>query len=689
MAACTIVSGFIDLSSYDSTARRPAQFYLDHGKEWLALPQPKILFIESKWLSCIPPAPHLHLIPFEKKELELWPDREAILKCELTYKRNKEKDTHDFHMVQHQKFPWCRRAAQLNPFQTPYFMWLDFGNAYTLQYVNLSTCVTYMMQALDFVMKPGVIRIPGCWPLLEKPLDSARGLDTELTWYFCGSLFVGDAAAIGAATCKQGEIVKQYLDAQKFTWEVTTWASICSVSPALFDWYQADHGLQMYLHFPITTYAKTLLEDARKLRIHGRNAEAHHLLKQMHVPPFPLASKASSLERKMWYELAIISWYMHEQEQGFRFVNQLLLHRLESPDIKVLMRRNLLFYISPLSKYCPCSVPLVLGESALRVSDKWHVTNPSILAFSTEATSDGYLVTCRRVNYRRDPETHRFSFLGGATKFQSETFLLVLNADFSMISCKKIIAPRYHSTKCNAEGIEDARLFMQGDCVWVACTFPDASDHKVTRTGLIRLGPLEKLVVKPSLFDSLMGEELEAEASYTLAGPQATRHEKNWIPFVCNGEIRSIYSWDPLVVLKPDLATPDKDQDVGLKWEVFHSCPQISATRCEWDLSRVRGGTCGIPWPPGSTSHLLFLVHEVDEKFHYFHRFVILHPVDSKVVGVSLPFYFEAPQIEYAAGLTHTKDTILISYGVGDAQAHLVEIKVADLKIFLQGASPL
>lgn len=415
---------------------------------------------------------------------------------------------------------------------------------------------------------------------------------------------------------------------------------------------------------------QSLLEKTQKARNENRSKEA-----------FGWASKAletldgdDEMARAFWFEMAVCAWYVNDNDTGMYYLNRLLLHPLVSSNVKRLMRKNAIFYVDPL-----CNTSHDLGQSLK--TGKVNVTNPSIVSFETPDGTKGYLVTCRTVNYVRDPKTHRFSFLGDAKEFDSHTYLLWLDENMHELERAEVTGPRLKYPHPLARGIEDARLFLFRDQVWFGCTFPDAFPK--TRTGLVHIGKLFDIL------ETIKSGNIFAEACFTMDGPDPNRHEKNWIPYVPqrpSEDIFSIYSFDPLVILSPNLKFKDLDA-VAL--------PNLPAQYCQvrrvcekqgaWDLSACRGGSCGIPWALCEGTGILFVVHEVDEKFHYLHRFVLFDPVAQEIVSVSIPFYLEKLGVEYCAGLcfTHDGKSIILSYGLGDYAAKYTTIPVEEIKKFI------
>ena len=241
----TLVTGFIDRTRYDPGApKRPVEFYLEHGKALLALPVPKVVFMEEHiqelLKDALAVAPTTHVVTTTKEAMEYWPLRPRMLVCPLPPGANPEKDTHDYFILMLNKLQWCCQAAEANPWGTETFVWMDFGINYLLKTMPLQEAVT----KTQWDVQLGKIRIPGCWPLYY-PIS----YPTALCWHFCGTLFAGDKTALTRAQVLQKVVVDQLLENGMATWEVTVWSHIAQLDPTLYDWYPADHNDLLFSRF--------------------------------------------------------------------------------------------------------------------------------------------------------------------------------------------------------------------------------------------------------------------------------------------------------------------------------------------------------------------------------------------------------------------------------------------------------
>ena len=242
----TFVSAFIDRTRYDPklTAYRSLDFYLDHGRRFLEQPVPKVVFLERHIIeqlgSDLSVFPTTTIIPFEKEELLHWPRRDFIHRCTISSWANPQKDTHDYFMVIWNKAEWARRAAELNPYGTTDFVWIDFGIHYICRQ-DFSAHISHMKSR---TVTEGKIRLPGCGLFYMPPPQPG-----DLVWYFCGGIFAGNREALTEFAEQQAKVLDELLQIEVATWEVTVWFHMVSRCPHLFERYVADHNDSMLTGF--------------------------------------------------------------------------------------------------------------------------------------------------------------------------------------------------------------------------------------------------------------------------------------------------------------------------------------------------------------------------------------------------------------------------------------------------------
>jgi tetratricopeptide (TPR) repeat protein len=182
-------------------------------------------------------------------------------------------------------------------------------------------------------------------------------------------------------------------------------------------------------------------------------------------------------------------------------------------------------------------------------------------------------------------------------------------------------------------GYEDVRLVSVGDALAGSATVCDRDNQgpRIARLHLNTRGDIKRADVQPS----------------------NQRYEKNWMPLSVDGAFTWIYSLDPTAILPGPL----------------RACPLA--------LDHLRGGAA-IAFKGG----YLCVAHEtIDEPEGriYLHRFVKL---DKKfhVTAVSPSWVFAHHGIEFCAGLARSGSRLVLSYGVKDREAWIMQVDVKEVE---------
>jgi hypothetical protein len=199
------------------------------------------------------------------------------------------------------------------------------------------------------------------------------------------------------------------------------------------------------------------------------------------------------------------------------------------------------------------------------------------------------------------------------------------------------------------KGYEDCRLLFLRERWWCSATICDGNSRGMAQVSLLRLN-----------------SEHQIDDVKILASPAQDRHEKNWVPLVRDEELFFVYWSDPVTIFHCDTKTG--------KLEKFS---EISPS---FLLHHQRGGSQAIPIKDG----WLYVTHEVvvsdQQKRFYLHRFISLD-VHFRFRGVTDPFYFNAPGIEFCVGLTIHPQTggLLVSYGQNDCSAFVASLHLPNV----------
>ena len=198
-------------------------------------------------------------------------------------------------------------------------------------------------------------------------------------------------------------------------------------------------------------------------------------------------------------------------------------------------------------------------------------------------------------------------------------------------------------------GLADPRLFVwkqQLWALWTAEMFP-SDDWKSARNqmalGLIQNGSLAEL--------------------HFLRSPYDRIQEKNWMPWVRDGQLRLVYKVDPLEV----------HTLVDGRLQLLHR-----STRRHPRLRNYSGSSQLVPWGDDwicAVHYAARATHEtLTHRRPYMHRFVIISD-SCEVKAISREFFIEARTTEFCAGLAVTKRHVLLSYGLRDRDSRIVTIE--------------
>ena len=225
----TIVTSFI-LQKKDIGNTEKIKEYMNRFEYIQSLHIPTIVFLD-KTLT-LPTTEFIHVIPYSLEDTwiyKLYADTRPI----LTSLRNISKDTDEYMFIQNSKAKWVYTASILNPFDTDYFIWVDFGishvisnktNFNVLKTLKLSNTTDILLSAINH--------------------HTHDNLLNQICWRFAGGLFIlrKTHAKLFYETCQT--IIKQIYP--HLTWEVNIW---CFVEKLIkVSVYYADHNDTLLLN---------------------------------------------------------------------------------------------------------------------------------------------------------------------------------------------------------------------------------------------------------------------------------------------------------------------------------------------------------------------------------------------------------------------------------------------------------
>ncbi|MFY7843280.1 MAG: hypothetical protein ACOVOR_04615 [Rhabdochlamydiaceae bacterium] len=291
---------------------------------------------------------------------------------------------------------------------------------------------------------------------------------------------------------------------------------------------------------------------------------------------------------------------------------------------KILFKLPLIGSVGDLT-YCPC--------------------NPSI-----QKTDQGYDVICRTVNYSQTGGRFYKALIEG-DKINTKNFFLRYDENFNLLSQKEIIdvsQRKKYDLNC-VEGLEDCRLFKYEQDYWMLCTTFDTSSCGDIEVGLAH--------IKEGI------SHWSAVNIRPVPSPFGSSCEKNWLPFIHQDHLYSIYQYDPFTIYRLDV-----------KNAALHSVLHKAHDR---DFSRWRGSAAPISYKNG----YLFLVHEVYRKPDfsrlYVHRLVFMDD-EFNIKKASHPFVFQHKAIEFCTGfcLNQENSQLVFTIGIEDKEAYFAFLDI-------------
>jgi hypothetical protein len=349
--------------------------------------------------------------------------------------------------------------------------------------------------------------------------------------------------------------------------------------------------------------------------------------------------------------LAIHAYYAGEIETGRRACERLLSMPLP-PEVEMQTRRNRTWYSERLDDLVPARYHRIDVEPA---HEGWSLFNPTLLVHRGELVglvrSSNYKI--RDGVYEPCDETDRGTI-------RTDNLLVRYGSDLTVASCRAVRGPEYETTEYPVFGLEDCRLRHTKTGIGVSATVRNAAPFD----GRCRIGVAD--------LDIDTGE---ATRLRVLDGLSAAEHEKNWMP-IEDGPLHG--GWVYACYHNGHAVAVAADPTLGGAYQLLQhaAAPHLA--------KEFRGGGQLIWWRGG----YLGVIHEVavpeNGQRVYEHRFVWFD-ASLALRRVSMPFVFrEQRAIEFAAGLAAIGDRVVVSFGVRDAEAWLVELAGDDVKGLLR-----
>lgn len=275
-----------------------------------------------------------------------------------------------------------------------------------------------------------------------------------------------------------------------------------------------------------------------------------------------------------------------------------------------------------------------VGRIELAVEDDWATFNPSIAV-----DGDGFRMIVRSENVR---------FARGNVRFDERihrnvSYLVKLDRSLAIHSVERIDEDPdgFQRHDAHITGFMDLRLislngaWLASGSSWQLSPGRDSSELALLNLDNARVTHIQR-----------------------LGGPDPSRREKNWMPFVHDGVLHYVYACWPLVIYRFDPHT-------GVTQVAESETPPVA--------SQFRGSSQGIPLDDGG---YLFVVHEMyhqAKRRSYVHRFIRIG-ADLRLGGISRPFTFTDEVREFCCGAARQGSELVLSFGVRHTEAWLATL---------------
>ena len=232
----TIVSAFI--SDVNKREDRGVNKYYELGKLLLKSNIPKIIFVDSIMYNMIKDYNNENTKIFltDIKTLYLYDYVSKLTNFNL-HTDNKSKDTIKYMFMMCSKTEWVRCAINLNPFNTDYFIWLDFG----LRHVFNCSDNEFIEKVNNLKYKIyDNIRIGNIWDL---NINYSFNIYKDITWYFAGGVFGGNKTnLIIFADMMKEKCIDIMVNHKTIMWEVNIWYMVYNSCRNKFNPYKCNHN---------------------------------------------------------------------------------------------------------------------------------------------------------------------------------------------------------------------------------------------------------------------------------------------------------------------------------------------------------------------------------------------------------------------------------------------------------------
>jgi glycosyltransferase involved in cell wall biosynthesis len=484
--------------------------------------------------------------------------------------------------------------------------------------------------------------------LLEEALKTEP--DNGRYWYYLGNSYKDWGAT-------DPTVLPYAIDAYKKRIELGGWdEETHSAMMHLAHCYKDDGLPDMFVATMVTAYgfrprsAEPLYELAKFYReTKGQPAAALMFAKagmKMKRPDDLLFVNEFVYSHGLRFEYSVAGYYDEEERsRAFEVTDDLALDPEFLPDHREAARRNLYWFLKPLSEYCPSFKGKKIDFTP---PHGYQAMNPSV------TQHHGNLVcNIRCVNYRIDGQGRYM--IGpkecGDAPIETRNFLLNLDEDLAPTATCEVFWSRPSPAWNMVIGLEDIRLNSISGTLCFSATVREqlASGECQMWWGTLSYDPAVENAVYAVGYRPIS---------------DGTTTEKNWAPL--QGSDKFMYK--PGTVVRP-IVTVKEDAKLT-----------VTVNPSKVHVEHLRGSSQLIPFKNG----WLTVVHEASVdgagKRTYWHRFV-WYDQDGAVQRISLPFVFYDRQIEFCAGMAYHPNGVdlVLSFGVRDYEAHIATVDAVEV----------
>lgn len=240
----TIVTSFVCNSN--NRKDRPIDKYIELGKVLLQTKIPKIIFMDEQIYDNFSEYVNEYnfFIKINKQDLYLnnYLDKITNFDINSTFK---DKDTLKYFITICNKTEFMKRAILLNIFNTPNFIWVDFGIKHVFSCDDNDFIKN--IENLNNKVYNNEVRIASIWNLQKKYVFDVY---KDITWYFAGGVFGGSKEKLLRFAYKTKEMCLKVIEEKNtLLWEVNIWYLIYLENPDLLTPYYCGHDPYIIMNY--------------------------------------------------------------------------------------------------------------------------------------------------------------------------------------------------------------------------------------------------------------------------------------------------------------------------------------------------------------------------------------------------------------------------------------------------------